>query len=198
MKSKIAVVAALLAGLALSGCTATKANMSGDIRDENTPLSEGIIAGDGDGVGAGDGSLSETPDFSDSTGDARGEGGLKPGDPRLSEPNLQQRLIYFEFDKSVVSTEQLAVIEDHSRFLADNPDKAVLLEGHADERGSNEYNLALGQRRANAVRDILLANGVYDNQVETVSFGEERPLVRESNETAWAENRRVEIRYRDE
>lgn len=198
MKSKIAVVAALLAGLALSGCTATKANMSGDIRDENTPLSEGIIAGDGDGVGAGDGSLSETPDFSDSTGDARGEGGLKPGDPRLSEPNLQQRLIYFEFDKSVVSTEQLAVIEAHSRFLADNPDKAVLLEGHADERGSNEYNLALGQRRANAVRDILLANGVYDNQVETVSFGEERPLVRESNETAWAENRRVEIRYRDE
>ena len=198
MKSKIAVVAALLAGLALSGCTATKANMSGDIRDENTPLSEGIIAGDGDGVGAGDGDLSETPGFGDSTGDARGEGGLQPGDPRLSAPDLQQRLIYFEFDKSVVSTEQLAVIEAHSRFLADNPDKAVLLEGHADERGSNEYNLALGQRRANAVRDILLANGVYDNQVETVSFGEERPLVRESNEAAWAENRRVEIRYRDE
>lgn len=199
MKSKIAVVAALLAGLVLSGCTATKANMSGDIRDENTPLSEGIIAGDGDAVAGADDSLSETPDFSDSTGDARGDdGGLQPGDPRLNDSDLQKRLIYFEFDKSVVSSEQLAIIEAHARFLADNPDKAVLLEGHADERGSNEYNLALGQRRANAVRDILSANGVYDNQLETVSFGEERPLARESTESAWAENRRVEIRYRDE
>ena len=198
MKSKIAVVAALLAGLVLSGCTATKANMSGDIRDEDTPLSGGIIDDGGGAVGAGDGSLAEAPDFSDSAGDARGAGGLQPGDPRLSSPGLQQRLIYFEFDKSVVSSEQLSVIEAHARFLVDNPDKAVLLEGHADERGSNEYNLALGQRRANAVRDILTANGVYDNQMETVSFGEERPLARESNEAAWAENRRVEIRYRDE
>ena len=201
MKSKIAVVAAVLAGgLALSGCTATKANMSGDIRDENTPLTGGIIDGTGGAVGGAGEGIAEAPGFSEDTGDARGEydGGLRPGDERLQNPELQQRLIYFEFDKSDITPEQLPVIEAHARFLVNNPDKAVLLEGHADERGSNEYNLALGQRRANAVRDVMTANGVDSFNIETVSFGEERPLIPESNEAAWAENRRVEIRYRDE
>ena len=199
MKSKIAVIAAVLAGLALSGCAATKANLSGDIRDEGVPLTGGIIEMDGDAPSADGARIVEAPGFSDETGDARGEGdGLQPGDPRLSDPDLQQRLVYFEFDQSVVSQEQLAILEAHARFLYNNPDKAVLLEGHADERGSNEYNLALGQRRANAVRDILTANGVDSFNIETVSFGEERPRIPESNEAAWAENRRVEIRYRDE
>ena len=199
MKTKIAVCAAVLAGLALSGCAATKANMSGDIRDENTPLTGGIIQDGGEGLAGDDGDLSGDLGFADSSGDQRTDGfGLDSDDPRLNNPDLQQRLIYFEFDKSVVTPDQLSVVEAHARFLFENPDKAVLLEGHADERGSNEYNLALGQRRANAVRDILIANGVDDLNIETVSFGEERPRVNASNETAWAENRRVEIRYRDE
>ena len=198
MKKNIAVFAAVLTAVALSGCTATKANMSGDARDEGTPLTGGIIDGDGARLSGEDEGVAQSPDFSDQTGDARESDGLSPDDPRLNDPDLQQRLIYFEFDKSVVSSDQLGVIEAHARFLIENPHRAVLLEGHADERGSNEYNLALGQRRANAVRDILMANGVDPFDMETISFGEERPRVHASNEAAWAENRRVEIRYRDE
>ena len=198
MKKKVAILAAVLAAVALSGCTATKANMSGDARDEGVPLSGGILAGDGATASAEDGELQESPGFSDETGDARGQDGLSPDDPRLNDPDLRQRLIYFEFDQSAVTPDQLAVIEAHARFLIENPHRAVLLEGHADERGSNEYNLALGQRRANAVRDILVANGADSYNIESVSFGEERPRVPASNEAAWAENRRVEIRYRDE
>ena len=198
MKKKVAVFAAVLAAVALSGCTATKANMSGDARDENTPLSGGIIDGDGARVPGQDGDLAQAPDFSDETGDARAADGLAADDPRRTDPDLRQRLIYFEFDKSVVTPDQLGVLEAHARFMMENPHRAVLLEGHADERGSNEYNLALGQRRANAVRDILVANGVDSFNIETISFGEERPRVPASNEAAWAENRRVEIRYRDE
>lgn len=198
MKKKVAVFAAVLTAVALSGCTATKANMSGDARDEDTPLSGGIIDGDGSRLSGQDEDLARSPDFSDETGDARGADGLGADDQRQLNPDLQQRLIYFEFDKSVVTPDQLGVIEAHARFMIENPQHAVLLEGHADERGSNEYNLALGQRRANAVRDILMANGVDPFNIETISFGEERPRVPASNEAAWAENRRVEIRYRDE
>ena len=197
MKTKIAVVAAVLAGLALSGCTATKANMSGDIRDENTSLTGGIIDESGNAFAGDDGGSLEDPGFSDEIGDQRGEG-VAEGDVRKNDPDLQQRLVYFDFDKSEIKPDQLAVIEAHARFMLANPDKGVLLEGHADERGSNEYNLALGQRRASAVMDIMLANGVDSYNLESVSFGEERPRVNESNESAWAQNRRVEIRYRDE
>ena len=197
MKTKIAVVAAVLAGLALSGCTATKANMSGDLRDENTSLTGGIIDESGNAFAGDDGGLLEDPGFSDETGDQRG-GSTAESDARKNDPSLQQRLVYFDFDKSEVKPDQLAVIEAHARFIIENPGKGILLEGHADERGSNEYNLALGQRRASAVMEIMLANGVDVYNLESVSFGEERPRVNESNESAWAENRRVEIRYRDE
>ena len=115
----------------------------------------------------------------------------------LDDPNslLSRRIVYFDFDKSEIQSEDRAVIEAHARYLADNPGAAVVLEGHADERGSREYNVGLGERRAMAVRRIMSLTGASDGQVQTVSFGEERPAARGRDEAAWQQNRRVEIVY---
>ena len=111
---------------------------------------------------------------------------------------LSNRLVFFEYDKSAVMAEDLATINAHADFLIINRGKIAVLEGHADERGSNEYNLALGLRRAEAVREIMVASGVYADQIETISYGEERPRSLGSDESAWLENRRVRIVYSDE
>lgn len=111
---------------------------------------------------------------------------------------LAKRLVFFDFDKSVVRDEFIPVVSAHSTFLVSERDKAVILHGHADERGSDEYNLALGQRRADAVKEMMLSSGAFDRQIETVSFGETRPRALGHNESAWGENRRVEIIYTDE
>jgi peptidoglycan-associated lipoprotein len=106
------------------------------------------------------------------------------------------RLIYFDYDSYTIKPEFQSLIEAHARFLKANPGRHVALEGHTDERGGREYNLALGQRRAEAVRRALGLLGVSDNQMEAVSFGKEKPAVQGSGEEAWAKNRRVEIVYR--
>jgi len=108
---------------------------------------------------------------------------------------LAERVIYFEFDSSRVQSEYRDVLRRHAEYLTRYDDVEVRLEGHTDERGSREYNIGLGERRAEAVRDVLRAFGVGREQLETVSYGEELPAVDESNEAAWAKNRRVEIRY---
>lgn len=115
----------------------------------------------------------------------------------LNDPTsiLAQRVIYFDFDRSEVKPEFMAVVQAHAQYLSGNPNARVTLEGHTDERGSREYNIALGNRRAQAVRRMLMFHGVADRQVETVSFGEEKPAARGQNEEAWARNRRVEILY---
>ncbi len=130
-----------------------------------------------------------------STG-AASEGGTFSGDP-LDDPSspLSQRIVYFELDSSEVKAEDRATITAHGKYLADNANAAVTLEGHADERGSREYNLALGERRANAVRQLLLAEGAATQQIQTVSYGEEKPADPEHNEDAWSLNRRVELVY---
>lgn len=103
------------------------------------------------------------------------------------------RLIYFDFDSSEIRPEYAAAIATHARRLAANPTLTVRLEGHTDERGSREYNVALGERRAQSVRRALLLQGAGESQVATLSYGEERPAVDGSSEDAWAQNRRVEI-----
>lgn len=108
---------------------------------------------------------------------------------------LANRVVYFEFDRSNIPSEHLNTLDAHARHLIDNPDLKIRLEGHADERGSREYNIGLGDRRAQAVRRILLFQGVGNDQISTVSYGEERPAVQGHNEQAWAKNRRVEIVY---
>ncbi len=106
------------------------------------------------------------------------------------------RVIYFDYDSFEIKPEFKALIDGHARFLKANPSRRIAIEGHTDERGGREYNLALGQKRAEAVRRSLGLLGVADNQAEAVSFGEEKPAVPGSNEEAWAKNRRAEITYR--
>jgi len=106
------------------------------------------------------------------------------------------RLVYFDYDSYVIKPEFQSLIDAHARFLKANSTRRVALEGHTDERGGREYNLALGQRRAEAVRRALGLLGVPDSQMEAVSFGKEKPAVPGSDESAWAQNRRVEIVYR--
>ena len=106
------------------------------------------------------------------------------------------RIVYFDYDSYIIKPEFQALIEAHAKFLKANPNRHVSIEGHTDERGGREYNLALGQRRSEAVRSALALLGVADKQMEAVSFGKEKPAVQGSDEQSWAQNRRAEIVYR--
>ncbi|BCN38473.1 peptidoglycan-associated lipoprotein [Alicycliphilus denitrificans] len=106
------------------------------------------------------------------------------------------RIIYFDFDSFTVKPEYQSVLEGHSRYLKASSARKVMLEGHTDERGGREYNLALGQKRAEAVRRSMALLGVPDAQMEAVSYGEEKPAAQGHSESAFAQNRRVELSYR--
>ena len=106
-----------------------------------------------------------------------------------------QRSVYFDFDKFDIKSEYSALIERQGKYLASKPALAIRVEGNADERGGREYNLALGQKRAEAVVRALKVYGVTDKQVEPVSFGSEKPKATGHNEEAWAQNRRVDLAY---
>lgn len=112
-----------------------------------------------------------------------------------SDTALANRTIYFEFDSANLTDESLNILEVHGNFIADNGNVHVRLEGHADERGSREYNIGLGDRRAQSVRRVLLVQGASSDQIETVSYGEEQPVASGHDEDAWAKNRRVELIY---
>jgi len=113
------------------------------------------------------------------------------------EKNAQAlaHIIYFDFDQSTIKAEFRAALNGHAAYLSQNPSANIVLEGHADERGTREYNIALGERRGNAVSRYLVVQGVSVDAIEVVSFGEERPVNAGHDSASWAENRRVEIRY---
>ena len=111
---------------------------------------------------------------------------------------LETRVIYFDFDKSEVKSEFQDLITAHAEYIAGHPDITVVLEGHADERGTREYNIALGERRAKAVKQLLVLQGVAEKQLQVISFGEERPVALGHDESAWSLNRRVELLYSGE
>jgi peptidoglycan-associated lipoprotein len=104
-------------------------------------------------------------------------------------------VIYFDFDQSTIKTEFRTALNGHAAYLSQNPSARIVLEGHADERGTREYNIALGERRGNAVSRYLVVQGVSVDAIEVVSFGEERPVNAGQDSASWSENRRVEIRY---
>jgi peptidoglycan-associated lipoprotein len=128
---------------------------------------------------------------------AAGSGSAWTGHP-LDDPNslLAKRTVFFDFDESVILDQDRPILEAHAQYLSQNPGAAVTLEGHTDERGTREYNLALGERRAIAVRQFMSLLGASGQQLRTISYGEERPAASGHNEEAWALNRRVEIIYR--
>jgi len=136
------------------------------------------------------------------TADTGTTGVVEPTGPTAEEIALQQdqaftanRTIYFDLDKYDLKAEYRELIEAHAKFLAKNPAVNVKLEGHADERGTPEYNIALGEKRAKALADMFRSFGVSNSQIEVVSYGEERPVADGHNDEAWAKNRRVEIKY---
>ena len=160
----------------------------------SVPVEEDAAGGDASIDSAGGGN-------SFSGNDGATTGGFSGGDSfsgsELDNPNspLSKRIIYFEYDSSVVKDEYTSVVEAHARYLAENPNAQVSIEGHADERGTREYNLGLGERRAAAVQQFLQLLGASPSQMHTVSYGEERPLELGNDEQAWQANRRVELVY---
>ncbi|WP_242110645.1 peptidoglycan-associated lipoprotein Pal [Luteimonas aquatica] len=147
--------------------------------------------------------VKETPPTDTGTGPSTG--GVTdtgPTAPGAYGPNdldtdacLRQRVVYFDFDQDGLRSEFQAAMACHAKYLRDRPSARITLEGNADERGSREYNLGLGERRGNAVSSALQANGGSGSQLTVVSYGEERPTCTESSEDCWAKNRRVEIVY---
>jgi peptidoglycan-associated lipoprotein len=117
------------------------------------------------------------------------------GAPSDTSGLLSKKVVYFDFDSSTVHDEDRAIIQAHADYLSQHPGVKVTLEGHTDERGSREYNIGLGERRANAVAEMMKLMGVSPQQISTVSYGEERPAALGHDESAWHLNRRVEIVY---
>lgn len=185
----------LMLGFALlfvAGCssTATEPEGAGSNGMSDADMEKESDAGsDSDAYGAGDGSgVSEEA----MTEQERAQASLKKAKEKAMKA---ASTIYFDFDSSEIRRESQSILETHAAYLAEDDSASVVLEGHTDERGSREYNMALGERRAESVARFLRVNDVSADQIETVSYGEEQPVVDESNEEAWAENRRVEINY---
>ncbi|WP_440996288.1 peptidoglycan-associated lipoprotein Pal [Arhodomonas sp. SL1] len=179
---------ALLAA-ALGGCATTDQTES-----EDRAAADGELAGERAGMdGSEDGAGAEGTG-AEARG-ADGTSGFTSADLDDPASPLSQRIFYFEFDSSQLSPEDVETLTDHAEYLATHPEVSVIIEGHTDERGSREYNLALGERRAQSVADVLTLNGAAGDQVSVVSYGEEKPANPGHNEDAWAENRRAELVY---
>ncbi|MCK5639415.1 MAG: peptidoglycan-associated lipoprotein Pal [Gammaproteobacteria bacterium] len=115
----------------------------------------------------------------------------------LDDPNspLSQKVFYFDLNSAEISMGDRNALMAHASYLIENPEVSIVAEGHADERGSREYNLALGERRGKAIEQLLLIQGVNRNQIQVISYGEERSAVMGHGESSWRQNRRVELRY---
>ncbi len=163
-----------VSAVALAGCQSTATKPSAAAVEDRSSAADGGAT---------------TASAMDGDGAFRGDALDNPSSP------LSRRVIYFELDSSEVKQEDRATVSAHARYLAGNPNAAVAVEGHADERGSREYNLALGERRGNAVRQLLLAEGAAAKQLQVVSYGEEKPVTLGHDEGSWQQNRRVEIVY---
>lgn len=178
--TKFKTVAALLIVTLVTACSGP----SKSTIDEGAAGAAGAVGAASSGVSAG----------GTGAGGAMGSatGGSALGGPGASQEN---RIIYFGYDDFAVKPEYDVILQAHGKYLSANPAARVRLEGHADERGSREYNIGLGEKRAQSVRNVLLLQGAVSDQIATVSFGEERPAVIGSDEEAWSLNRRVEIVY---
>ena len=172
----------ILAALVLAGCSSTK--LDTDVPVESRATTPGAGAGAAGGANAGGTAQSQVTPVD-----------LTKGTQQGAASNLP-RIVYFDFDSYVVKDEFRPTVEANAKALAADRKRRIAVEGHTDERGGHEYNLALGQKRAEAVAKSMTLMGANDNQIEAVSFGEERPAAQGSDEEAWAKNRRAEITAR--
>jgi peptidoglycan-associated lipoprotein len=191
-RAHLAMVAGLMA-LTLAGCASkVRLDPPAPVESISNPSSTVAPAPGGSGAQTSGTSPSRVVgvDLSGTgTGGAAGQG----ADAAAAGSN---RVVYFGLDSYVVRDEDRGVVDSNARWLNADRKRGMLLEGHTDERGGSEYNLALGQRRAEAVARSLALLGVKDSQLESVSYGKEHPAVSGSNEAAWAKNRRVELKER--
>ncbi len=129
------------------------------------------------------------------TSAAIGGAGLDESALYAGKPSQQNSVVYFDYDSFTVNEQYRIMLREHAAFLMANPQRKLTIEAHADERGSNEYNIALSEKRGNAVRDILLVQGVNPDQISVVAYGEEKPVCDQHNEECWSQNRRAELVY---
>ena len=179
MIKRLSIAMAVLA--LVVGCSSGVDLDNVPVEDKNgAPLSTGA-----NGANAGNTGQSGVRgvDLSQSGADAAGPGGVS-------------RIVYFDYDSYVIKQDYQSLIDAHARFMKSGNARKVVIEGHTDERGGREYNLALGQKRAEAVRRSLGLLGVPDGQIEAVSFGKEKPAAQGSGEDVYAQNRRAELSYR--
>jgi peptidoglycan-associated lipoprotein len=183
MRERITTLSLLLgAAITLAACGGMTQKDQGAAQVDERSTTEGGMAAGG-GAGATTGGLAA--------------GGIHGSS--LDDPNsvLSKHIVYFDFDQSDIKPEYRAILEAHAEYLADHPEATITLEGYADERGTREYNIALGDRRANAVEQLMTVLGASGQQIRTVSYGEERPAAQGHDEAAWSKNRRVQIVYRN-
>ena len=177
--TQLYAVSALLAALAITGCT-SKPTVT-------TPNASTLPGGNGvDGANGANGA--------NATG-LNADGSLQSQNLTAAQRVLLGRVVHFELDSSEIAQSDFAVLNAHARYLASNGGAHVVLTGHTDERGTREYNLALGERRAKSVQTYLQTNGAQQAQIEVVSYGKEKPVDEGHDESAWSKNRRVEIGY---
>lgn len=168
-------IAALLVAAALAGCTSSGTRTRSDGAGDTT----GTTGYEGDGIAAGTAQIG--------AGSAAADAAL------AAERSLTSNVIYFDFDMTEIRPEYQGIVDSFAAFLVANPSAKVTLEGHADEQGTREYNVGLGERRAQAVQSALLAKGASPQQLNVLSYGEERPADLGHDDAAWAKNRRVQL-----
>ncbi len=178
--SKVIMIPAIALALAVTGCASRKPAASA-----TTSNTTGTTAGNNGASSSGLGN----------SGDLNSQGMGANGAMDGVRQALAARVVHFDYDSSDLSQTDLNTLNAHARYLSQNGAARVSLTGHTDERGTREYNMALGERRAKSVEAFLVTNGARNEQIETVSYGKEQPVNEGHNEAAWAENRRVQINY---
>ncbi|MFQ5993856.1 MAG: peptidoglycan-associated lipoprotein Pal [Acidiferrobacterales bacterium] len=185
MKNVLYIAVALMVAAALGACAGSAVKEEAPVEDQSTSAA-------GAGGTASGGAQTGTPGSPGSEGTMLGTGG---GQVAMMGGKPLKMIVHFEFDSSAVDSEARQIIEQHAAYLSANPDVKVNLEGHADERGTREYNLALGERRGGSVDRMLRVLGVSEDRMTIISYGEEQPLAMGHGESSWRVNRRVEFVY---
>jgi peptidoglycan-associated lipoprotein len=183
----IPILTAFAVAALIAGCGTTP---EGDASQSGAPVTDANKPGAKPGAGAQTGPIAKI--------DVTKPGAVAGADPRLKTGALAQRSIYYDYDQFDVKDQYRALVEAHAKYLRENPAAKILIQGNTDERGSREYNVGLGQRRSDGVKKMLVLLGARDNQIESVSLGEEKPQSEGHDESAWSKNRRSDILYSGE
>lgn len=192
MKLNKAILALAISAAILTACSSTDeqdAGFTDGSQSGAAGINDASTSGFNDGSGLSGSEMGGGAGFGSAGGNGMG--------PEFSDPNnpLSKQTIYFMLDSSQVQQDFVPVIAAHSQYLLANPGQRIVLEGHGDERGSREYNIALGEQRAKSVASMMKVQGVSENQLEVVSYGEEKPAAFGHDESSWELNRRVELVY---